>query len=45
MQKGEIEEDAAVEYAIQDKEVTVSRGKEILGRENSPGVIGKRKKL
>ncbi|MCC7571514.1 glucose-1-phosphate adenylyltransferase subunit GlgD [Candidatus Micrarchaeota archaeon] len=45
MQKGEIEEDAAVEYAILDKDVTISRGKEILGRENSPVVIGKRKKL
>jgi len=45
MQKSEIEEDARVEYAILDKEVTVSRGKEIIGRENGPVVIGKRKKL
>lgn len=45
MQKSQINENAEVEYAILDKEVTVSKDRRIIGRESSPVVIGKRKKL
>lgn len=45
MQKSHIKNNAGVEYAILDKEVTVSKDRRITGRESNPVVIGKRKKL
>jgi len=45
MQKGEIKEGAKVEHAILDKEVNISQEKEVVGRGESPIIIGKRKKL
>ena len=45
MQKSQIEEDVRVECAILDKEVTITSDRRIIGRENNPVVIGKRKKL
>ena len=45
MHNGGIEEDARVECAILDKEVNVSKGKEVAGKGANPVIIGKRKKL
>ncbi|HHU76326.1 MAG TPA: glucose-1-phosphate adenylyltransferase subunit GlgD [Firmicutes bacterium] len=45
MQKSHIGENSHVEFAILDKEVTISSGGRIIGGSSNPIVIGKRKKL
>lgn len=45
MQRCEIGEGSRVEYAILDKEVLVSRGREVVGERGTPVVIPKKKKI